>query len=441
MQGFHEVIAKKRDGGMLSPEEIQFWLEGYLWGRIPDYQTAALLMAIYFRGLTRQEMVALAQGIANSGTKLSLTDIPGIKADIHTTGPWGDKLAWLAGPIIAAGGLICAHVSHPNGLQHGVAAKLCALPGFQPIAEPGPIRTQLRKEGLVITGPGGNFAPGDKVLDALLEDTATAGCPALLASSIIGKKLASGAQVLVVNLGYGPGGCVATPEEAKALAALLVDLGTCCGVKMSVVLSGLQGPLGMVLGDALEVQEAVTVLQGAGPDDLRRLSLALAGEVFFLAGRFPDRIAAYQEASNLLQQGAAGNRFAAMAAAQGADLGALAEKNFACAPYSMAIQAPSDGYLASLNVTTSSLIARQHKTGQAAVEATSGVALCKKIGDFVCKGETFALAYGEDLAQTTEVGAELLRNCHWSQLQPTLLPLIYGVVDADGFWAISSAKK
>ena len=441
MQGFHEVIAKKRDGGTLSPEEIQFWLEGYLWGRIPDYQTAALLMAIYFRGLTRQEMTALAQGIANSGERLSLTDIPGVKADLHITGPLGDKLAWLVGPIVAAGGLICAHVSHPNGLQHGVAAKLCALPGFQPITEPGLIRAQLRKEGLVITGPGGNFAPGDKVLDALLEDTATAGCAALLAAGIIGKKLASGAQVLVINLGYAPSGSVATPEEAKALAALLVDLGACCGMKVSVVLSGLQGPYGTVLGDALEIQEAVAVLQGGGPDDLRRLSVALAGEVFFTAGRFPDRVTAYQEATNLLQQGAAGNRFAAMAAAQGGDLAALTGKNFACAPYNMAIQAPSDGYLSALNGGTSNLIARQHKTGQAVVGATTGIALCKKIGDFIHKGETFAFAYGEDLAQTTEVGAELLRNCHWSQQPPHLLPLLYGVVDTAGFWAISPSKK
>ncbi len=281
-----DIITKKRDGGELTPEEIRFFIDNYVKDRIPDYQASALLMAIYFRGLSRAETFALTEAMEFSGDVEDLSDLPGVKVDKHSTGGVGDKTTLVVAPVAAAAGVTVAKMSGRGlGFTGGTADKLEAIPGFRTRLEPAEFHRQLEELGLAVITQTGSITPADKKIYALRDVTGTVESPGLIASSIMSKKLAAGSDGIVLDVKCGSGALLKELAEAENLADLMIDIGRKAGRKMVAVISDMSQPLGRAVGNALEVEEAVQVLKGGGPEDLRQLCLELAGEMIRIGGR------------------------------------------------------------------------------------------------------------------------------------------------------------
>lgn len=433
-----DLIAKKRDGGEFGAAEIEFWLRGMLDGSIPDYQTTALLMAIYFRGLSEHETFLLTDAIVRSGEVLDLSHIPGCKADKHSTGGVGDKTTLIAMPLAAVCGLTIVKMSGRSlGKTGGTADKLESVPGFRLTLEPADLQHQAEAERLVLITQSSNLTPADKRLYALRDLTSTVDSLPLIAASVMSKKIAAGADVIVLDVKFGRGAFMPDAANAVKLAELMVELGRQAGRKIAALITSMEAPLGRAVGNALEVWEAAETLRGYGAPDLRLLSLALTGEQLYLAGLAETRRQGFRLAAQALEDGRGLTKFLRFLRAQGGDTAKLEQGGFLLAKTVLVVRAPRGGYLQAVDAARVAGIVQHLGAGRLRVEDKIdhqvGVWFDKQCGDKLTSGEPLAHIYAESEEQAKAAAAALLSACTFSDTLPELPPLIYGVVTTEGF--------
>jgi pyrimidine-nucleoside phosphorylase/thymidine phosphorylase len=412
----YDVIMKKRQGGRLTGEEIDFFISGYVAGEIKDYQVSALLMSIFFRGLNREETAGLTLAMANSGDRADLSGIPGVKVDKHSTGGVGDKTTLVLAPLVAAAGVPVAKMSG-RGLGHtgGTIDKLESIPGLNVNIAPDDFIEQVRETGLAIVAQTGNLVPADKKLYALRDVTATVDCVPLIASSVMSKKIASGADAIVLDVKAGSGAFMRDEQQAKELARAMTEIGKLTGRKTVAIITDMDQPLGCTVGNALEVREAIATLRGRGPADLVELCLALGSEMLVLGGKAATTEEAVKLLGDLLSNGAALEKFKQMVAAQGGDPGVAEDMNMLpLAAHQREIIAPAGGYIRSINAEMAGRAAMLLGAGRASKESpidlSAGIVLNKKVGDMVEAGEPLAaMHYNSGAANDS---AELIRQAY-----------------------------
>lgn len=397
----YDIIHKKREGGELTEREIAFFVQGFTKGEIPDYQASALMMAIYFRGMTPAETASLTMEMAASGDQVDLSPISGVKVDKHSTGGVGDKTSLIAAPIAAACGVKIAKMSG-RGLGHtgGTVDKLESIPGF---------RTSLPREeffeivgrvGLALIGQSGNLCPADKKLYALRDVTATVENRSLIASSIMSKKIAAGADAILLDVKVGSGAFMKTLEDSRALAREMVRIGQSVGRKTVALITDMDMPLGRNIGNALEVMEACETLRGRGEARLSALCLELAANMTYLARQAETLEEARQKARNAVASGKAFEKLCQMAEAQGGDPSYLREnEKFPLSAVRREVKAPGAGYITKLNAEECGLAAVElgagRETKESAIDHGAGIVLLKNKGDRVQTGEPVALLYAD----------------------------------------------
>ena len=391
-----DLIEKKRDGKELSPEEIRWLISEYVAGRIPDYQMSAFLMAVYFRGMTEDETVVLTLAMAESGGKIDLSEVPGIKVDKHSTGGVGDTVTLILVPLMGAAGLVMAKLSgRALGHTGGTIDKFEAIPGVRTELSLRKIIEQAKKIGVVIADHTAELVPADRMLYELRDVTGTVPSLPLIASSILSKKLAGGADAIVLDVKCGDGAFMQKREEAQKLAETLVRVGNKLGRRFCALITAMDQPLGRMAGNALEVRQAIEVLRGEGPPDLREVTLALGAELLVLAGEEGDAEAAKARLEGLIESGAAWEKFRELVSAQGGDLKAIEDPDLLPrAREVVEVPSPASGYVQRLSarkvgIAAGLLGAGREVKGQA-VDPAAGVELLAKVGDEVEKGQPLA---------------------------------------------------
>lgn len=403
-----DIITKKRDGEELTPEEIRFFIENYVKDRIPDYQASALLMAIYFRGLSRAETFALTEAMEFSGDVEDLSDLPGVKVDKHSTGGVGDKTTLVVAPVAAAAGVTVAKMSGRGlGFTGGTADKLEAIPGFRTRLEPAEFHRQLEELGLAVITQTGSITPADKKIYALRDVTGTVESPGLIASSIMSKKLAAGSDGIVLDVKCGSGALLKDLAEAENMADLMIDIGRKAGRKMVAVISDMSQPLGRTVGNALEVEEAVQVLKGGGPEDLRQLCLELAGEMIRIGGRAESFEEGKETARQVLSDGRALEKFRQMVRRQGGDDRIIEEpERMGSSRYSRDVLAGRTGFIAETDTREIGRASQHLGAGRLRkedeIDFTAGIRMHVRIGNFVKEGDVLATLYGADSRRLEE---------------------------------------
>lgn len=397
----YEILAKKRDGGALTEAELGVWIDGVVRGTVPDYQTAALLMAICCNGMTDRETAILTRLMAESGDQMELSPLGSATVDKHSSGGVGDKTTFLAAPIAAACGATVAKMSG-RGLGHtgGTIDKLESIPGLRTTLSGEEFFAIAAKTGLVLAGQSGQLAPADKQLYALRDVTATVPSIPLIASSIMSKKLAAGSRSIVLDVKVGTGAFLKTEQEAATLAKTMIAIGTACGRRVTAVLSRMDDPLGRAVGNALEVIEAAELLRHPVCSDLVELSLTLATEMLASSLQIPVAEAG-QKAKDALYSGAAFQKLCEMVAAQGGDPTYLEHPDrFPAAGASLEVLAPQTGYLSAMDSeaigSCAVLLGAGRRVKGESIDHAAGIYLHKKTGDRVTAGEKIATLYAAD---------------------------------------------
>lgn len=425
-----DLIEKKRDGLQLSTDEIQFIITGFTDGSIPDYQMSALSMAIYFQGMTEQERADLTMAMVDSGDKIDLSAIEGIKVDKHSTGGVGDTTTLVLGPLVAAAGVPVAKMSG-RGLGHtgGTIDKLESVSGFHVEIENQQFIDLVNKNKLAVIGQSGNLTPADKKLYALRDVTATVNSIALIASSIMSKKIAAGADAIVLDVKTGAGAFMKTLEDSEELARAMVSIGNNVGRNTMAVISDMSQPLGFAIGNALEVKEAIDTLKGEGPEDLTELSLTLGSHMVYLAKKADTLAEARHALENAIKDGSALKAFKVFLEAQGGDASVVDEPaRLPQAKYTFELEAKEDGYVAEIVAdevgTAAMLLGAGRATKDSVIDLAVGLVLRKKIGEKVKQGESLLTIYSnfEDVA---EVKQKLYENIKISQEKVEKPTLIY----------------
>ncbi len=430
----YDLILKKRNGGALSGTEIDFIISGYTRDEIPDYQVAALLMAVYFQGMNSRETADLTMAMVNSGTKIDLAEIPGIKVDKHSTGGVGDKTTLVLGPLVAAAGVPVAKMSG-RGLGHtgGTIDKLESIPGFNASLEPDTFIRQVKEINIALMAQTGALAPADKKLYALRDVTATVDSIPLIASSVTSKKIASGANAILLDVKCGSGAFMKTREDAAALARAMVDIGRQVGREMMAVVTDMSRPLGRFVGNALEVREALDTLRGQGPDDLRELCLTLGSHMLMLGKIANSYESARTKVEKVLQNGAALQKFKALVHAQGGDP-AVADDPTILPEASIKRSVPSlrSGYVVSIDAMqvgrSAMLLGAGRMTKEEQIDHAAGIELKKKPGDPVKAGEPVAVLHTNRRNTLDEAAAVIAGAFTVSGTLPDPAPLILETV-------------
>jgi len=396
-----DIIAKKRDNGELTKEEIEFFIEGYTNGTIEDYQASALVMAIYINGMTKRETADLTLAMAHSGDMADLSAIDGIKVDKHSTGGVGDKTTMVLGPLVASFGVPVAKMSG-RGLGHtgGTIDKLESIRGFKTGMPIERFIENVNKIKIAVVGQTGDLAPADKKLYALRDVTATISAIPLIASSIMSKKIAGGADAIVLDVKYGDGAFMKTLEDAKELAQAMVDIGTMVGRKTVAVISDMNEPLGLAIGNALEVKEAVATLNGNGPKDFEEVCVELAAQMLCLAGK-GETEELKEELHRRLRNGVAFAKFKEFVAAQDGDVSVI--ENLDLLPSAESVEpvlAKATGYINKIEAEKLGIASMLLGGGRAkktdSIDYGVGIILNKKVGDFVNVGDKIADLYVND---------------------------------------------
>ena len=428
-----DIITKKKQGGELTREEISFFVSGYTDGKIPDYQISSLLMAICIKGMSEEETNALTEAIRASGDTVDLSEFGTLTADKHSTGGVGDKTTLIVAPIAAVLGCKVAKMSG-RGLGHtgGTVDKLESIPGYEVSLSPEDFRAQVHKVGIAVISQSGNLTPADKKLYALRDVTATIDSIPLISSSIMGKKLASGASSIVLDVKCGSGAFLKTPDEARALADCMVKIGRAYGRSTAALITNMDIPLGLAVGNALEVKEAIATLRGEGPEDLTEIctSLAAAMAMSILNLSFEE---AKKLARDAIKSGAALKKFSEWITAQGATAD-IAENEDALprAKYSREVIAERDGYISAMDAELIGRAAMTLGAGRATkedeIDYGAGIVLEKKMPDKLSRGDLIATLYSSDEGKFEGAESLLLSAITLSDEIPEKKPLIYDFV-------------
>lgn len=430
----YDLIMKKRNGEALTKEEIQYMITEYTARSIPDYQMAAMMMAIYFQGMNKQETIDLTFAMANSGETLDLSGIDGIKVDKHSTGGVGDKTSLALTPMVAALGVKVAKMSG-RGLGHtgGTIDKLESFPGFSTNLTDSSFISQVNEIGVAIMGQTAELAPADKLLYALRDVTATVDNLSLISSSIMSKKLAAGADAIVLDVKTGSGAFMKTQEDSFALGRAMVDIGNGAGRRTVAVVSDMDQPLGYAVGNALEVKEAIETLKGNGPKDFTELCMTLGSQMLILGGKAES----VEEARALLQKviddGSALQKFAEFVHAQGGDERAVFDTNLLPqAQFVAEIKAQTSGYISHIACDEigicSLILGGGRETKESEIDLAVGLVLQKKVGDRVEKGDTLAIMHGNDQKKMEEATRRFLSAYRFSDTAVACKPLIRGII-------------
>jgi pyrimidine-nucleoside phosphorylase len=397
-----DIIIKKRHGESLDEKEIRFFIEGYVKGEIPDYQVSALLMAIFFQGMSAQETAALTQAMLDSGERMDLSGIPGPFIDKHSTGGVGDKISLPLAPIVAACGVRVPMMSgRALGHTGGTLDKLESIPGYITDLEPAEFRKGLLEEGFAMTGQTAHIVPADKKLYALRDVTGTIESIPLITASILSKKVAEGAEGIVFDVKCGSGAFMKGYDDAKALAKSLVATGKKMGKKVVAVLTNMSQPLGYKVGNFLEIEEALDCLEGKGPKDVMELIYWLGAWMLVLGGKAKDVSEGKSLCEEAIESKAALNLFYRNVLRQGGNLEEMQKKRGSWrSEYSMEIRADKDGYIASIDALKIGLAGVYLGVGrnrtEDSVSPTAGFIFDKKSGYHVSKGERIATLFGKD---------------------------------------------
>ena len=430
----YDIIKKKRDGYALTEAEIRGFMEGYVVGEIPDYQAAALCMAIWFRGMDAAETAALTLAIRDSGDTLHFDNIHGLRVDKHSTGGVGDKTSLVVAPVVASLGVKVAKMSG-RGLGHtgGTVDKLEAIEGFRTDLTTAEFEAIVNRVGIAIVGQSADLAPADKLLYALRDVTATVDSLPLIASSIMGKKLAADDDCILLDVKTGSGAFMKTEADSRALAESMVDIGKRAGKRTRALITDMDRPLGRAIGNSLEVIEAIETLNGRGPADFTELCVALATHMLVISDRGTEA-ECEAEVRRVMADGTALCTFADMVEAQGGDPNWIHQpERFPAAPCSRVVLAPTDGFIVRVDCegygTAALLLGAGRNRKEDVIDPTAGIILHAKTGDAVAKGQPIATLYTsraelldaaeEKLLDSTEIGAEA----------PEARPLIFGVVE------------
>lgn len=434
----YDLINKKKLTERLSKEEIEFIVKGYTDGTIPDYQMSAFLMAVCLNGMDHEETAALTVAMANSGDILDLSKIEGVKVDKHSTGGVGDKTSLVLGPMVASLGIPVAKMSG-RGLGHtgGTIDKLESFPGFSTSISTEKFISNVNNIKMAIVGQTANLAPADKKIYALRDVTATVDNISLIASSIMSKKIASGSDVIVLDVKTGSGAFMKSFEDSLALAQEMVQIGTIAGRKTYAVITDMNQPLGNAVGNTLEVKEAIDTLSGNGPKDLLEVSLTLASYMLLGAG-----IAGSIEDANAMlvktiEDRSALNKFAEFVQAQGGNNEAVFNTElFTKAKLAQEVAAPEDGYVTYIHTDevgmTSLILGGGRETKDSVIDLSVGLIIHKKIGDPVIKGETLATLYGNDENKLKEAKQRLLQAYVIGAEKKERPKHVYAIVTKDG---------
>ena len=429
-----DVIAKKRDGRELSAVEIEYFIQEYTRGEVPDYQAAAWLMAVICRGMTRAETAALTHAMLLSGETLDLSVYPAAKVDKHSTGGVGDKTSLVIAPLVAAGGLYVPMISG-RGLGHtgGTLDKLESIPGFNVNLPLKQFRHVLGECGCAMIGQTAEIAPADRKLYALRDVTATVESPYLICASIMSKKLAEGIDALVLDVKTGSGAFMKRDEDAAFLAELMVETGELVGKKVVALITGMDQPLGISVGNALEVMECMQVLRGGGSEDLRELCIELAGWMLYLGGKMQTAEQGRSEAERLLDSGAALDKFRKLIELQGGDVGILEDPLLLPhSKFTAEIKADSTGFIGEINCQTIGnacvVLGGGREKKEDAIDPSVGIIMRRRLGDRVASGESLCTIHYNSEIQAGEAAALLRNSFSISESVAPKKPLIHRII-------------
>ena len=430
----YDIIMKKRNGGELTDEEIRFFIEGYTKGEIPDYQVSSLMMAIFFQKMTAKETLTLTLAMADSGEKLDLSAIKGIKVDKHSTGGVGDKTSLALTPIVASLGVPVAKMSG-RGLGHtgGTIDKLESFEGFSTSISNETFINNVNSIGIAIMGQTADLAPADKKLYALRDVTATVDNMSLIASSIMSKKLAAGADAIVLDVKTGSGAFMKSEEDSFALAREMVEIGRNAGRKMSAVISDMDQPLGNAVGNAIEVIEAIDTLNGKGPADFTELVYTLGAQMLINGEVAPDVPTARKMIADTVASGKALEKLAEFVKAQGGNEAAVYDTSLLkLAEHCIEVKAPESGYVSHIDCDEigicSLILGGGRETKESVIDLSVGILLEKKVGDYADAGQTIAKIYANDLKKAEVAIDRFLKAYHFSNEEVKAPALIKGII-------------
>ena len=426
----YDLITKKKHGGVLTDAEIEYMVDGYVKGDIPDYQMSAMLMAIWFEGMNDHEITELTKCMAKSGDMIDLSGIPGKKVDKHSTGGVGDKTTLIVAPIVAACGGKVAKMSG-RGLGHtgGTVDKLESIPGYQTALDREKFFNTVKKCGVSVIGQSGNLAPADKKLYALRDVTATVDSIPLIASSIMSKKIAAGSDCILLDVKTGSGAFMKTLDDSIKLAQTMVNIGEGAGRRTVALITDMDTPLGYGIGNSIEAMESMDVLKGEGPEDLREVSLQLAANMLYLVGKgTPEQCRTMAEKA--IADGSAFETFCTMVREQGGDDAVLRDySKFRKAPYTVEVLAERDGYITKMNAEevgeTSVVLGAGRETKDSPIDFSAGLILHKKYGDAVKKGDSLVTLYTSKESALKDAEAMYREAVQIGDERPEKEPLVY----------------
>lgn len=431
---FVDLIQKKKSGETLTKEEIDFMITDYVAGKIPDYQMSAMLMAIYFNGMENEELAAFTLAMRDSGDLVDLSPIEGIKVDKHSTGGVGDKTTLIVGPIVAACGVPVAKMSGRGlGFTGGTLDKLESISGFRIDLSAEEFFETVKKTGISVIGQTGNLAPADKLLYALRDVTATVDSIPLIAASVMSKKLAAGSDKIVLDVTTGSGAFMKNTRDAKKLAKHMVAIGNHAGKETVAILTGMEEPLGFAIGNNMEVKEAIEVLKGDGPEDVKEVSVALAGMMLSLGLENVSHSQGKRMAKKALSSGQAFEKFKEMVQAQGGDIRYVEHPEFfERDAFEGEVLATEDGFLSGMDTekigVAAGLLGAGRETKDSVIDMSAGIYLKKKIGDIVKKGEPIAICYAGTKEKLNRGMAMFESSIRYSKEAPRIPKLIVDII-------------
>ncbi|MEN6412540.1 MAG: thymidine phosphorylase [Veillonellales bacterium] len=433
------LIRKKREGLSHTPAELEYIISAYTKDEIPDYQMAAWLMATFLQGMNREETAALTIAMARSGEMVDLSSIAGIKIDKHSTGGVADTTTLIVAPLVAAAGVPVAKMSGRGlGFTGGTIDKLESIPGFRTQLDKNEFLDAVKKHSLAITGQGPAIAPADGKIYALRDVTSTVESIPLIASSIMSKKIAAGADKILLDVKVGSGAFMKNLPVAIELARTMVDIGILVGRETKAVLTSMEEPLGLAVGNSLEVKEAIDVLTGHGPEELRRVSLLLGAHMLVLAGEAPNIIVANKLLLELIENQKALDKFQEFIVSQGGNPKLITKKELLPeAAFKIDVKSEQEGYIqhidtAQIGYSAMVLGAGREYKGQR-IDLAAGIIMRCRIGDFIRAGQPLAVIHTNDLVKGQESRQRILKAITCSSIHCEKPKLILGTVDNDGF--------